>query len=109
MKTFLSTIILAALIVGCVSLQTPAQRFLTTTAISVDTAMRGWAYYVVTHNVTEFQQRPVKAAYVQYQASFAAATNAYWISVKSNNPALFVGASNALVVSKSAVLTSTKH
>lgn len=76
MRTALAILALA-FIVGCASFQNTASKTLTSIALTVDAAMKGWATHVVKDNVPDSQQTVVKSAYAQYQASMAVAVSAY--------------------------------
>lgn len=113
MKNLVLLGILIALITGCAtqsSLQTKAGKFLTSTAVTVDAAMKGWATYVVLHNTPQEQQTGVRNAYATYQAAMMVATNAYTQAAVAKDMTLFSGASNNLVVAKTILVqqASTK-
>lgn len=83
MKTL--PIIFLALLVGCATFDQNAGKFLASTAQTADTAMQSWAVYVIVHKVSDADQAPVKALYVQYQAQMALAEQAYVAMVKASN------------------------
>lgn len=98
------TLILTLLgLVACSSTD-PGGRFLATTAITVDTAMKGWAGYVVLHNLAETNQIGIRNAYVDYQAAMVLATNAYTLSRLAKDPSLFSAPSNRLFSSRSSLV-----
>lgn len=102
MKTL--PIVLLAFLVGCATFDQNAGKTLASVAASVDAAMHGWATYVVTAKVSDADQAPVKAAYVKYQASMAAAEAAYIALVKSGSQPAWTAAKDALVASQSQLL-----
>lgn len=90
-KLILPLLLLVA--IGCASLETNAYRTIGSVAVTVDTAMNGWGLYVRQHSLTEAQQKPVKDAYLKYQAVMAAVqgeVNVYH-SVPANSTPLQTG------------------
>lgn len=89
------------------SFRTNAGRFLASTALTVDTAMKGYAKVVKTGQISITDQEKVHALYVQYQEDMAIATNAYALAITVADPSVFAGPSNTLFQSKSSLTTAT--
>lgn len=89
------------LMIGCASFQTTAAKLLTSTALTVDATMKGWATYVVQNNVSDAQQAPVKAAYSKYQIAMTAAQAAYTALVANGDKNAWQQASAALTAASS--------
>lgn len=97
-----------AFVTGCVSVQDRAGKYLASTAITVDAAMRGYAAWVALHpGPPSPEQATVRAAYMNYQATMMIATNAYAAAVLSKDWSGWDGASNQLFVAKTALISNT--
>lgn len=96
---FITTaIIVSCSLTGCVSntWQTAAGKFLTSTAMTVDTTMKGAALLTVQGTITTNDWNAISAQYVRYQGAMSLATNAYVLAVKLSDPSLFATPSNNL-------------
>lgn len=69
--------IMVAFLTGCTTFQGSAGKTLASTAQVVDSAMQGWATWVVLGKATTEQENKVRAAYTKYQYTMGAARNAY--------------------------------
>lgn len=92
-----------ALVIGCASFQTNAAKLLTSTALTVDATMKGWATYVVQNNISDVQQAPVKKAYSQYQIAMGGAQAAYTALIANGDKNAWQQASAMLTASSSAL------
>jgi hypothetical protein len=85
-------LVMVSLTVACVALFTGCQstgKVLSSAAVTVDAAMKGWATWVANGYSTPDQEVKVKVAYGRYQASMEVAKTAYvTASVSSNKPVL---------------------
>ena len=112
-KTLLSTLFALAL-VGCAALgtgssfQTTAGKFLSSVAVTVDGAMKGWAIWVVDGHTTTQDEAQVKAVYTQYQFYMKVATNAYSLAVSTGDTSTFTTPSNNLFMVKNQLVTATQ-
>jgi hypothetical protein len=114
LKKIMMVASIGMMLVGCQmfksgsSFQVVAGKFLSTTALTVDASMKGWASWVAAGKATDPEQIQVKTYYAQYQFYMFAATNAYTLAVTTGNLAAFVGPSNDLqnVSSKISLVTS---
>ncbi len=84
-----------------------AGKFLSSTALTVDAAMQGWASWVVAGKATPADEASVRAVYGNYQVAMGLATNAYALVVITGDTSLFVEPSNRLVGAKMSVVSST--
>lgn len=87
MKRTFPFIALLLFLSACTTFKENAGKFLASEAATVDASMKAWAIYVVTTHVSEADQAPIKALYVQYQAQMALAEKAYVAMVYSTTPA----------------------
>lgn len=103
-KLILLPVLLAilALLPACATFKSNAGKTLSSTAITVDAAMKGWASYVVLNNVPADKQMPVRVAYGQYQTAMAAARDAY-VSLALNND------TNAWTVAQQALTAASSN
>lgn len=85
-----------ALLPACATFKSNAGKTLSSTALTVDAAMKGWAAYVVTANVPPDKQMPVRVAYGQYQTAMLAARDAYVTLMTANNQSVWTTAEQAL-------------
>jgi hypothetical protein len=112
MKKLLLSLGLVAL-VGCTTLglsksfETTAGKFLTTTAATVDAAMKGWAAWAVVGKTTTADDNVVRDIYGKYQSAMMIATNAYVLAVKTGDSTIFAGPSNNLFVVKEKLTSAT--
>lgn len=112
-KRILLTTSLSCIIAGCAifhsgsNFQTVAGKFLETTAVTVDSAMKGWAIWVATGKATDADQATVKTYYVQYQVYMETATNLYTVAIKTGDTTLFLQASNNLQAASTKLSTVT--
>lgn len=97
-------IILLAFLLGCASFNTNAGKSLASVAVAVDTAMKGYASFVVINKPNQQQQNRVRVAYSQYQTAMDAAEKAYISLVKTGDRSAWLKASEALVASQSSLL-----
>ena len=111
MKRLILSLTLGLLVVGCANLQTNFQnnagKFLTSVALTVDAAMKGWAIYDVSGHSNPAEEAQVKAIYQQYQTYFAVATNSYTLALAANNFAIFIAPSNNLQAVQNQIVTLT--
>src|SRR5690349_16975948 len=84
MNKLLLTFALLALC-SCTNFQNTGAKVLTSTALTVDAAMKGWAAYVVAGGATPQEEQNVKAAYSQYQIAMMVAQKSYVAAVNSND------------------------
>lgn len=99
---------LVATLCACASWQTTGGKLLTSTALTVDAGMKGWASWCESHAPTQAQYDEVGHAYVQYQAAFGAAKDAYAAAVTTGDQSVWVQASSALSASQANVLNLIK-
>jgi len=106
MIKFLSLVACVSLLLcGCTTTwQDSAGKVLATTAQTVDSAMKGWATYVVINKVPEDKQLVVRDSYAKYQTAFETARLAYNAAVINKDQSVWAQASNALAASKSNLL-----
>ncbi len=105
LKLLTLTCLVTTLLCGCASnWQTATGKSLATIAQTVDTAMKGWATYVVVAKVQESQQARVRAAYIQYQVAFNTALTAYGGAVSAADQSLLGKTQAALVASQQSLL-----
>ncbi len=105
MKTLIS-VSLALLLVGCAtSFQNTGAKVLTSTALTVDASMKGWAAYVVAGGSTPAEEQNVKTAYGQYQIAMMVAQRSYVAAVNSGDQTGWTSAKLTLT-SSSANLTT---
>jgi hypothetical protein len=83
-------------LIGCASFQSTTGKFLASTAQTADVAMKGWALYVVSNDVSTNAQAGVRSAYGLYQRSMLVASNAWEVSLTGTNQTVWLVASNAL-------------
>ncbi len=105
----IKTTLALVLLVGCTTLATfenRAGQFLSSTALIVDAAMKGWGVYVASGHATAEDEVQVKTIYMQYQADMMVATNAYVLAVKLSDPTIFESPSNRLFTTKSILVTA---
>jgi len=104
MKKLISLLLAAVsvvLITGCANVG----KSLATTAVTVDSAMQGWATYVALGNATEEQEAQVKTAYAKYQASMRIARDAYVAAATAGNKDLYTSAAEVLEANQFALLS----
>lgn len=68
---------------GCTTFGDKSAKVLASSAATVDSAMKGWATYVVLTKPPPEAEAKVKAAYVKYQSAMSAAQSA-WFAVQAN-------------------------
>lgn len=73
MKNIILSVLVAIVFCGC---QT-AGKTLAATAVTVDSAMRAWAIYVVDGHATPEQENKVRDVYHKYQLAMQASRDAY--------------------------------
>ena len=101
-------IAVAMLMVGCASLTSTAGRLVSTTAVTVDGAMQGWAMWVAEGQSTAEQGIQVRQAYVKYQASMKVAKAAYGTLVLNGDKSAWDQAAVVLQANEAALLALTK-
>jgi tagatose-1,6-bisphosphate aldolase non-catalytic subunit AgaZ/GatZ len=86
----LGTVLLAAYLCGCASLETNAYKTIGSTAVAVDASMNAWGDYVRAGKTTVAQEQQVRAAYANYQKSMktAQALVTAYRKAPTNKPAL---------------------
>jgi hypothetical protein len=101
------TVCITMLLNGCASnnWQTVVGKSLGTIAQSVDSAMKGWATYVVMNNVPDSDQQKVRNVYLQYQVAMQGAQRAYGAAVTANDQSIVTQAMTALSAAQSQILT----
>lgn len=77
---------------------------LSTTAVTVDSAMQGWATYVALGQANLEQELNVRNAYSKYQASMRLAKDAYLTAEETGNEAVFERAALVLEANAQALL-----
>lgn len=100
-RSILSLILILAFLTGCQNVG----KTLSTTAVSVDAAMQGWAQYVVTGNATAEQEAQVKGAYSKYQVSMKVARDAYVTASTVGDKSIYEQAALVLRNNKAALLS----
>ena len=108
MKKLIPLVAVLALLVGCATMTTTAGRLLSTTALTVDGAMQGWAMWVAEGQASVEQGVQVKTAYVKYQASMKVAKSAYATLVLNGDKSAWEQAALVLQANEAALLTLTK-
>lgn len=98
------TLFMGCAILGGGGWQTAGGKFLTSTALTVDAAMHGWATWVASGKATSAEEANVKGIYQHYEGVMMLATNAYVLAVKINDPTVFDAPSNNLFIARSAVV-----
>jgi hypothetical protein len=91
--------------VGCASLEQTAGKVLSSTAITVDATMQGWAQWVAAGQATPEQEGRVKAAYLQYQMSMQVASSSYQIMVTTNDKTQWEKARDALLANSQTLIS----
>lgn len=91
---------LALLVTGCATFQANAGKTLSSVAITVDAAMKGWAAYVVAGGATPDQETQVRAAYHKYQLSMSAAQSAYAALVATGDQPAWTQAASILTATQ---------
>jgi hypothetical protein len=112
MKRYLSVVLLGLALVGCKTTggwQTVSGKFLSTTAVAVDSSMQAYATWAVMNHLGTNDLAKVRTVYADYQITMMVATNAYVLAVKAGDLSLFTGPSNNLFNAKSAVTSVTAH
>lgn len=102
LRIILPLLVVLALLPACTTFKGNAGKVLSSTALTVDAAMKGWASYVVLNNVPADKQMPVRVAYGQYQTAMAAARDAY-VSLALNND------TNAWTVAQQALTAASSN
>lgn len=96
----------ASFLSGCATRwQDTYGKLLATIAQTTDSAMRGWATYVVVAKVPEANQQSIRSAYGQYQLAMTTAQAAYKASVASGDQTGIVAASAALRAAQAGLFT----
>lgn len=72
-KLFSIVLLLSLICAGC----STVEKSIATTAITVDSAMKGWATHVAMGKATPQDELRVKSAYINYQTSMRAVRAAY--------------------------------
>lgn len=108
MRKLIPMVAVMALLVGCATMTTTAGKLLSSTAITVDGAMQGWAMWVAEGQATMEQGVQVKQAYVKYQASMKVAKAAYGTLVLNGDKSAWDQASAVLQANETALLGLTK-
>lgn len=113
MKKYIASLALIVL-TGCALLQSSssqfqdkAGRFLSTSAATVDAALKGWGAWVAAGKATAQDEAQVKALYQQYQGYMMVATNAYALAIKLGDPSVFTTPSNNLFSARTTLTTAT--
>jgi len=103
-KLFLALLLASSLVVGCKTTpQTTAGKLLASTAMTVDSTMKGWATYVAANHVPDEKQKSVKDAYQKYQLAMSVAAISYGTMANGTNN--WESASKALTASSTALTT----
>lgn len=109
MKALLTfTLCLTLALCGCASWQSTSGKVLTSSALTVDATMKGWAKWSATHPVSEQTHASVRGAYEKYQAAMAVAVEAYADAVNSGERTAWGNAREALELALSALTTLTQ-
>lgn len=99
-KKLITLIAACLLFVGCQTVS----KTLSSTAVTVDAAMQGWATYVALGQANLEQELSVRNAYGKYQASMRLAKDAYLTSVETGDDAIFDRAARILEANAQSLL-----
>lgn len=103
---YATSILLACTLIlaGCNTFKDTSAKTITTVALTVDGAMKGWASWIVLNPVPADQENRVRTAYGQYQIAMGSAQVAYIAAVDSGDKSGWAQASAALQASQSGLL-----
>lgn len=105
MRTRLLLPLLALLfLLGCASLETNAYRTIGSTAVTVDTAMQGFADATVRGLTTPEQQMNVKAAYNRYQEAMRVAKGSVTIYRTTKDQNQLTAALDAVAIASAHII-----
>ncbi len=99
MKKLQTSVALAFVValMGCATTwQSSAGKVLSSTALTVDAAMKSWAIYVVKFHPPANQEQKVKEAYEKYQVAMKAACEAYSTAIIAKDQSVWMVASSVL-------------
>jgi hypothetical protein len=102
--TRLLSLFLCLALCGCASFQNTGGKVLTSTALTVDAAMKGWAKWAHTHPVSEESQASVRGAYAKYQSAMSAAVEAYAAAVNAKDKTIWTQSADALDASSASLI-----
>ena len=107
----LAVVLVAVVFVGCATqltkLKNSAGQFLASSAMTVDTAMKGAALLEVEGVISTNDWATIANYYAHYQVAMIAATNAYTLAVSTGDFTQFAAASNNLVGAQSVLTAKT--
>lgn len=92
-------LLIATMLCGCATWQKNGGKLLASTAVAVDSAMQGWAVWVVDGKATAGDEAKVKLAYIKYQLAMKGASEAYMASVKLGDESIWKRAVAGLMAS----------
>lgn len=106
MKTLLTIFLSLSMLVlsGCATWQSDGGKTLATVAVTVDSAMKGWATYCATHDVPQDEHGAVRSAYQRYQIAMRGASLAYSAAVKVGDKGTWQEAKAAVLAAKDSII-----
>lgn len=93
-------LLVATMLCGCATWQKNGGKLIASTAVAVDSAMQGWAVWVVDGKATAGDEAKVKLVYIKYQLAMKAASEAYVASVKLEDKSIWTQAVAGLVAAR---------
>ncbi len=93
---------------GCAGWQQDGGKTLATVAVTVDSAMKGWATYCATHDVPQDEHGAVRNSYIRYQIAMKSASEAYQAAVMLKDKSAWQQVQGALLASKDDIVTLIK-
>lgn len=107
LRTAAAWLVLAALAAGLLAgsgCASTGSKVLSSTALTVDAAMRGWAVWTVQGQADAEDEAAVRAAYIQYQLAMQAAESAYLAAVSSGDKDIWDQAKAGLEAARESLL-----
>lgn len=106
MKTLILFVLSCSLLLlsGCAGWQQDGGKTLATVAVTVDSAMKGWATYCATHDVPQEEHGAVRSAYERYQIAMRAAALAYQAAAQVGDKGSWLEARAAVLAAKDSIV-----